>query len=66
MKIEINTKNKTIVIQDEVVFSEFIEFINSKFSSEELKEYKIISNYIYTYTPSYPTYPTYDISRLNY
>lgn len=41
MELTINTSSKTITIHNSVSLKELNDFLNNKFSEEELKEYKI-------------------------
>ena len=57
MKFTIDTKTKTISINEVENLGEFFEQIKIMLPNDEWKNYKIIQEY-FSY-PVYPTYPTY-------
>jgi hypothetical protein len=63
MKLQIDTINKTIKFEGDVVISELIETLKKMFPKDEWKEFllnaetKIINWTQPTYIPTYPSYP---------
>ena len=63
MKIELDTKNKTIILKEDINFKELLdELLEMKL---DITEYTISANSILTYTPpwgtapEFPNYPVY-------
>jgi len=67
MKLQLDTTNKTIVIEEEVNIGEFVNTLKKILPNDLWKEFKLGVNKIYNWTnpiiikeyPAYPTYPTY-------
>ena len=67
MKLQIDTKDKTIRIEEATNLGEFIKMLDGLFPKEAWKEYKLEVGVIHNWTSPiiiernrwYPTYPTY-------
>ena len=65
MKIQIDTDNKTITIEEDILLTSFIDNLNSMFPNKEWKSFTLKTNvinnwnqpYIIPMIPTYPTYP---------
>ena len=80
MKLQLDTENKTIKIEGDVLFRDLLKTLDNLFPKKEWKEYQLITQTVinkwsspivvpqYTPTPTYPSYPwiTYCSNTKNY